>query len=57
MLFGQTEPVVCYIIKVNNTISPIAIDHMLSKAEGINRVMKTKKSLLEALMGKTCEEA
>jgi SNF2 family DNA or RNA helicase len=57
MLFGQTEPVVCYIIKVNNTISPIAIDHMLSKAEDINRVMKTKKSLLEALMGKTCEEA
>lgn len=56
MLYGQTEPVVCYIVKVNHTISPLAIDQMLAKAADIEQVIRTKKSLLEALMGKANEE-
>ena len=53
MLLGQTEPVVCYIVKVNNTISPLAIEHMLNKARDINEVVKSKKTLLDALLGKS----
>lgn len=56
MLLGQTEPVVCYIIKVNNTISPHAINHMLRKARDINEVIKSKKTLLDALLGKPIEK-
>jgi SNF2 family DNA or RNA helicase len=52
MLMGQTEPVVCYIVKVNRTLSPIAIDQMLNKFRDINEVMKSKKTILDALMGK-----
>lgn len=51
MLYGQIEPVVCYIVKVNNTISPLAIEHMLDKARDIYEVLKSKKTLLDALMG------
>lgn len=56
MLIGQTEPVVCYIVKVNDTISPLAIEHMLNKARDINEVVKSKKTLLDALLGKHTEE-
>jgi len=45
--------VVCYIVKVNNTISPLAIEHMLNKARDINEVVKSKKTLLDALLGKS----
>lgn len=51
MLKGQTEPVVVYIVKVRNTISPAAITNMVRKAEDVEQVMMTKKSLFEALLG------
>lgn len=56
ILKGQTEPVTSYILSVKGTISPIAIDHMTSKATDIDRIMKTKKSLFEALLGKATHE-
>ena len=52
MLMGQTEPVICYIVNVRNTISPLATQNMLNKVPDINAVMGVKKSLFEALLGK-----
>ena len=52
MLKGQTEPVVCYIVNVRDTISPLATEHMLNKVPDINKVMGTKKTLFDALLGK-----
>lgn len=52
MLKGQTEPVVCYIVKVNNTISPTAINQMLDRAEEVNEVIQSKQTLFDSLLGK-----
>ena len=52
MLKGQTQPVTSYILSVRGTISPIAITHMLGKASDVDAIMKTKKSLFEALLGR-----
>ena len=52
MLVGQVAPVVCYIVEVVGTISPISIDNMLNKVKDINKVMGAKRSLFDALLGK-----
>jgi hypothetical protein len=57
MLKGQTEPVVCYIVNVLGTISPLATENMLNKVPDINKVMGTKKSLFDALLGKPIDYA
>ena len=64
MLVGQTAPVSCYIVCALGTISPISIDHMLGKAADLNQLVRSKKTLLDGLLGKqikysklTAEEA
>ena len=52
MLVGQVSPVVCYIVEVVGTISPISIDNMLNKVKDLNKVMGAKRSLFDALLGK-----
>ena len=52
MIVGQKLPVVAYILCVNNTISPLAIDAMLDKAIDINQVIRSKRTLLDSLHGK-----
>lgn len=52
MIVGQKLPVVAYILCVNNTISPLAIDAMLDKAVDINQVIRSKRTLLDSLHGK-----
>ncbi len=52
MLMGQTAPVICYIIEMVGTISPLAIDSMLGKVKDLNKVMGDKKTMFEALIGK-----
>lgn len=53
LLKGQTEPASVYILKVLDTISPKAIEHMLKKGEEIQEVIKDKKALLEELFPET----
>lgn len=53
MLKGQTEPVVCYIVRVQHTISELAIDQMLNKAVEINQVTRSKRTLLDELLGRS----
>jgi SWI/SNF-related matrix-associated actin-dependent regulator of chromatin subfamily A-like protein 1 len=48
-LMGQTEPVLVYIVKVEKTISPAAIDLMMGRIPDIERVMGTRKSLFSVL--------
>jgi SNF2 family DNA or RNA helicase len=48
-LLGQTEPVLVYILKIENTISPAAIDLMMGRIPDIERVMGTRKSLFSVL--------
>jgi len=48
-LLGQTEPVLVYIIRVEKTISPAAIDLMMGRIPEIERVMGTRKSLFSIL--------
>ena len=48
-LLGQTEPVLVYIVKVEKTISPAAIDLMMGRIPDIEKVMGTKKSLFSVL--------
>jgi len=57
MLMGQTEPVICYIVNVRNTISPLATENMLNKVPDINQVMGSKKTLFDALLGKPIDYA
>lgn len=57
MLIGQKEPVVCYIVNVRGTISPLATENMLKKVPNINSVMGTKRSLFDALLGKPIDYA
>jgi len=52
LLIGQTEPVVCYILKVVNTISVTAIENMLNKSFDLDKVIRDEKGLLDALLGK-----
>lgn len=51
ILAGQTQPVVAYVVCVSGTISPLAIDAMLGKAESINKIIRSKKTLLDGLLG------
>ena len=48
-LMGQTEPVLVYVVRVENTISPAAIDLMTGRIPDIERVMGTRKSLFSVL--------
>lgn len=57
MLIGQKEPVICYIVNVRGTISPLATENMLKKVPNINSVMGTKRSLFDALLGKPIDYA
>lgn len=52
ILAGQTQPVVAYIICANGTISPLAIDAMLGKSQDINQIVRSKKTLLDGLLGR-----
>lgn len=52
MIVGQKLPVVAYILCVNNTISPLAIDAMIDKSLDINQVIRSKRTLLDSLHGK-----
>lgn len=51
MLMGQTEPVLCYILKAEGTIWPLAIEAMIGKVKDINAVMRSRKTIFEALVG------
>jgi hypothetical protein len=50
MLIGQTEPVVCYLLQVENTIATPAIETLLGRAKDIDTVHAAKKSLFEKLL-------
>lgn len=48
-LLGQTEPVLVYILRIEKTISPAAIDLMTGRIPDIERVMGARKSLFSVL--------
>ena len=52
MLKGQTEPVVCYILKAEGTLAPLAIDSMIGRVRDINAVMQSKKTIFDALLNR-----
>jgi hypothetical protein len=56
-LLGQTEPVLVYLIRVEKTISPTAIESMMGRIPDIEAVVGTKKSLFESLQGKVPTDA
>ena len=49
ILEGQAQPVVCYIMKIVNTISPKAIENMLERNEQIKKANQDMQSLLDDL--------
>jgi len=51
ILSGQTEPVVIYFLRINNTISKRATEVMLGRAAQANEVNKDTKSMLDELLG------
>jgi SNF2 family DNA or RNA helicase len=51
ILSGQTEPVVVYIFRVNQTLSKRATEVMLGRAAQANEVNMDAKSMLDELLG------
>ena len=51
ILSGQTEPVVIYFLRVNNTLSKRAIEVMLGRAQQAKEVQLDQKSMLDDLLG------
>ena len=56
MLKGQTEPVLCYILRAEKTLAPLAIESMLGRVKDINAVMRTSKSVFDTLLGEPITE-
>jgi SNF2 family DNA or RNA helicase len=52
LLVGQKEPVVVYILRVVDTISPDAIEAMQGKVEDLEKVQQDRNSLFSSLIGK-----
>lgn len=52
LLVGQKEPVIVYLLRVVDTISPKAIDVMQGKVEDLEKVQEDRNSLFKTLMGK-----
>jgi ATP-dependent DNA helicase len=51
ILSGQTEPVVVYFFRVNQTLSKRATEVMLGRAAQANEVNMDAKSMLDELLG------
>jgi SNF2 family DNA or RNA helicase len=51
MLKGQTEPVLCYILKAEGTLAPLAIESMIGRVKDINAVLRVSKSIFSRLLG------